>query len=134
MDFKQWITEGSLLRRLNKRFSRVKPPETQQRSAMFDDLKGESRTSGGKMFREWLKKREAFEATPSNVQQPTDPKEIARRKAVNDITGKMMKKNPALKPGGTDQQTVANLANSDPNLAKADADTQQSVSAFFLKQ
>jgi hypothetical protein len=108
------------------------------------ELQGEALTPGGKMFREWMKRRVSEDATPpvtnaptnvqSNVMAPTDPKEIAQRKAVNDLTSTMMKKNPRLKPGETDQQTVANLASSDPQLAKADPKTQQAVSAFFLKQ
>jgi hypothetical protein len=107
------------------------------------DIQGEHVTPGGKMFREWLKKRVLREQQagsgveadlPGEVKAPTDPKEIARRKAVNDMTSQMMKKNPALKPGKTDQQQVANLTSSDPTVAKADPETQQAVSNFFLKK
>lgn len=106
-------------------------------------LQGEALTTGGKLFREWLKKRVEENAnatsgvqadTPSDVMAPTDPKEIARRKAVSNFTATMMKKNPKLKPGGTDQNTVANLTATDPMLSKADPTTQQAVNAFFLKK
>jgi len=110
------------------------------------ELQGEALTPGGKMFREWLRRRVTEMATaptppgqsnanqPSKVMAPTDPKVIAQRKAVNDLTSTMMKKNPQLVPGGTDPKTVANLATNDPMLAKADPTVQQDVSKFFLKQ
>jgi hypothetical protein len=107
-------------------------------------LKDESVSNGGKRFLEWLKLRteNTFAAggsgvmadAPGEVKAPTDPKEIARRKAVNDFTSQMMRKNPQLKPGGTDQQQVANMTKSDPGLAKADPETQQAVTSFFLKK
>lgn len=94
-----------------------------------------------KSFREYCKKRLAEDMnqsgvnadTPSQVAAPTDPKEIARRKAVSDIASTLMKKNPRLKPGGTDASTVSNLSSADPSIQKADPQTQQAVSAYFLK-
>lgn len=83
-------------------------------------------------FIDWLKIRENAAEHPGDVETTTDPKEIARRKAVSDITSGMMKKNPQLKPGKTNQQTVATSMQSDPNIAKADPKTQQAVSGFFL--
>jgi hypothetical protein len=95
-----------------------------------------------KSFREYYEKRIAEDMnqqsgvnadTPSQVTAPTDPKEIQRRKAVSDIASTLMKKNPRLKPGGTDASTVSNLSSADPSIQKADPQTQQAVSAYFLK-
>lgn len=104
-------------------------------------LQGESK-GGEPMFREWYKKR-LSEATPMSsgvaadrpgeVMAPTDPKEIARRKAVGTLTGNLMKKNPQLKPGRTDQSMTANLT-TDPTVSKSDPETQQAVMNFFLKR
>ena len=70
---------------------------------------------------------------PSDVLNTSNPMEKARRKAVNDLTSSLMKKNPKLEPGNTDKNTVATLTSNDPKLSQADAATQQAVTSFFLK-
>lgn len=94
-------------------------------------------------FREFYERRLAEDAAAggsmdanqaSQVANTVDPKEKAKRKAVGELAGTMMKKNNQLKPGMTDQQTVANAVSSDPKLQGTDPDVQKGVADYFLKQ
>jgi hypothetical protein len=98
-------------------------------------LQGESTS-----FKEWLKKRmlEYDNKTAVNVAgqvaTTTDPKEIALRQAVGDMTSDLMKKNPKLVPGKTKSQMVANAVSMDPQVKKSSPETQQAVSNYFIQQ
>jgi hypothetical protein len=93
-------------------------------------------------FREYFTRRLAEDAAvnstmdanqASQVVNTNDPKEKAKRKAVGELAGTMMKKNTQLRPGATDQRVVANAVSSDPQTQGADPDVQRGVADYFLK-
>lgn len=94
-------------------------------------------TAGGKMFREWLKKRVTEDTNQmqqaNKVTTPTNPQDAKRRQEVQKITSGLMLKNKQLIPGKVKNPSIViNAMKNDPNLSKMDTNTQQDVTNFFL--